>query len=175
MTPEACGETEPAEVQQCRRFLVRSHRLSSVLLTSNQESASWTFNDPWFHCTKRSSTLLTPNRRTFGVIVSVIVRSDEGRHFGLSSRQRTSRTRGVVTRCRKIDLGPGLSGSGESWFEPRRGNRKRPRRYAGGRFRCPSRVFCASLVPRRRARRCKEVVNRRDAALDALSREFSLR
>src|SRR5712664_3681021 len=58
----------------------------------------------------------------FGVIVSVTVRPDKPRHFGLSSRQRTTRTRGVITRCRKIDFSGIRSGSGESWFDPRRGN-----------------------------------------------------
>src|SRR2546427_6237109 len=61
----------------------------------------------------------------FGVIVSVHVAPDNPRHFGLSSRQRTTRTRGVITRCRKIDFSGIRSGSGESWFDPRRGNPKR--------------------------------------------------
>src|SRR5947209_9822129 len=55
-------------------------------------------------------------------IVSVSVRSDKVRFFGFSSRQRTTRTRGEVTRYRKMDFARRRSGSGESWFEPRRGN-----------------------------------------------------
>src|SRR5881396_2944175 len=62
---------------------------------------------------------------TFGVIVCVHVSPHKPRHFGLSSRQRTTRTRGVITRCRKIDFSGIRSGSGESWFDPRRGNSKR--------------------------------------------------
>src|SRR2546427_6484526 len=58
-------------------------------------------------------------------IVSVSVRSDKVRFFGFSSRQRTTRTRGEVTRYRKMDFARRRSGSGESWFDPRRGNSKR--------------------------------------------------
>src|SRR6267378_2174632 len=57
-------------------------------------------------------------------IVSVLVRSVKVRFFGLSSRQRTTRTRGEVTRYRKMDFGRRRSGSGErfpptpwSWVE----------------------------------------------------------
>src|SRR5687768_2900915 len=67
-------------------------------------------------------TLLTQDQQTLRVIVSVHVRPDNPRHFGFSSRQRPTRTRGVITRCRKIDLAGIRSGSGESWFDPRRGN-----------------------------------------------------
>src|SRR5436189_5156537 len=58
-------------------------------------------------------------------IVSVSVKSDKVRFFGFSSRQRTTRTRGEVTRYRKMDFARRRSGSGESWFDPRRGNSKR--------------------------------------------------
>src|SRR5438309_10193061 len=58
-------------------------------------------------------------------IVSVSVRPDKVRFFGFSSRQRTTRTRGEVTRYRKMDFARRRSGSGESWFDPRRGNLKR--------------------------------------------------
>src|SRR3989449_7431631 len=52
----------------------------------------------------------------FGVIVSVPVAPDNPRHFGLSSRQRTLRTRGSPTICRKNGSWGRRSGSGESWF-----------------------------------------------------------
>src|SRR5260370_4628880 len=64
----------------------------------------------------QTKTLLNPEP-TFGVAftgdtdtVSVFVRSDKVRFFGLSSRQQTTRTRGGLTRCRKMDLRRILSG-----------------------------------------------------------------
>ncbi len=45
-------------------------------------------------------------------IVSVFVRSVKVRFFGFSSRQRTTRTRGELTRCRKMDFARIRSGSG---------------------------------------------------------------
>src|SRR5712692_6056991 len=60
-------------------------------------------------------------------IVSVLVRFVKVRFFGFSSRQRTTRTRGEVTRYRKMDFAWIRSGSGESWFDPRRGNYARLR------------------------------------------------
>src|SRR5437899_1663874 len=78
-----------------------------------------------FHVSAQTKALLKP-KADLGVIsypdtdiVSVSVRSDKARHFGFSSRQRTSRTRGRVTRCRKIDLWPGLSGLGNRGSNPR--------------------------------------------------------
>src|SRR5213594_1972958 len=53
-------------------------------------------------------------------IVSVSVRSDKVRFFGFSSRERTTRTRGKVTRYRKMDLAWMLSGSGDRLPNPRR-------------------------------------------------------
>jgi len=88
-------------------------------------------------------TLLTQNQQTFRVIVTVHVRPDNPRHFGFPSRQRPTRTRGVITRCRKMGFAGSRSGSGESWFEPRRGNFSGRTAFAGGRFRFPL-VDCVS-------------------------------
>src|SRR5947209_17595370 len=51
-------------------------------------------------------------------IVSVSVRSDKVRFFGFSSRQRTTRTRGKVTRYRKMDFARRRSGSGKPGSNP---------------------------------------------------------
>src|SRR2546426_6979501 len=51
-------------------------------------------------------------------IVSVSVRSDKVRFFGFSSRQRTTRTRGEVTRYRKMDFARRRSGLGNPGSNP---------------------------------------------------------
>src|SRR5882672_9017307 len=93
----------------------------SMIRQNNPTKAMSSKREKSHRVTEPCSTLLTKrNQRTFGVIVSVRARPDNPRHFGLSSRQRTSRTRGVVTRCRKVDLTGILSGSGECGAARRR-------------------------------------------------------
>src|SRR2546422_6405483 len=57
-------------------------------------------------------------------IVSVSVRSDKVGFFGFSSRQRTTRTRGKVTRYRKMDFARRRSGSGKLYLPHRTGLRR---------------------------------------------------
>src|SRR6266849_6519415 len=72
----------------------------------------------------QTKTLLNP-RADLGVAftgdtdtVSVSVRSDKVRFFRFSSRQRTTRTRGELTRCRKMDFARRRSGSGKPGSNP---------------------------------------------------------
>jgi hypothetical protein len=74
-------------------------------------------NAPWCQREAQTRTNLEP-RADLGVAfsgdtdtVSVSVRSDKVRDFGFSSWQRTTRTRGELTRCRKMVFARIRSGS----------------------------------------------------------------
>lgn len=116
ITSEASRETELVPIQSFPRPSLDSLHQRSARARTKIRRALEDTNSSCFPQNEASQNSPDPESTDVHVIVTVHVRPDNPRHFGFSSRQRTTRTRGVITRCRKGNFAGIRSGSGESWL-----------------------------------------------------------